>query len=139
LDKEVRMTLESLARRLPDEVWSAFEPVLPRVTWCGNGRKPCSNRACLHAVIYIAITGIGWKMLPPCFPCYKTVQSRLAAWLATDAFAAVWAGCAARYNALHGINFDQLSIDGARKPAKKGAEQVVPTRRTAASAARRSC
>ena len=80
------MTLERLARQLPDEVWSAFEPVLPKVVWCGNGRRPCDNRSCLHAVIYVAISGIGWKMLPPCFPCYKTVQARLQSWLNLDAF-----------------------------------------------------
>ena len=132
-------TLESLARHLPDEVWLAFEPVLPPVVWCGNGRPPCDNRACLHAVIYVGITGIGWKMLPPCFPCYKTVQGRLDAWLAHDAFRQAWAGCVARYEALRGINFDQLSIDGARKSAKRGAMPAAPTRRTVASAARRSC
>jgi Putative transposase of IS4/5 family (DUF4096) len=67
------MTLESLARHLPDEHWQAFEPVLPQVVWCGNGRPPCSNRDCLHAVLYVCISGIGWKYLPPVFlrtkPC----------------------------------------------------------------------
>lgn len=132
-------SLESLARRLPDEVWAAFEPVLPPVAWCGNGRPPADNRACLHAAIYVGITGIGWKLLPPCFPCYKTVQRRLDAWLACDAFRAVWAACAARYDALRGINFDQLSIDGSRKPAKRGASRAAPPRWTGASPAPKSC
>lgn len=103
------MTLESLARRLPDEVWAAFEPVLPKVVWCGNGRRPCENRDCLHAVMYVAISGIGWKLLPPCFPSYKTVTGRLDRWLAVDAFKRVWAACVADYDLKVGINLDQLS------------------------------
>jgi transposase len=133
------LTLEKLARRLPDEVWAAFEPVLPKVIWCGNGRPPRENRDCLHAVIYVGISGIGWKMLPPCFPSYKTVQHRLGVWLELEAFRSVWSSCVRRYELLRGINFDQLSIDGSREAAKKGESRAAPIRRIAASAARRSC
>ena len=132
-------SLERLARRLPDEVWAAFEPVLPPVVWGGVGRPPAGNRDCLHAVVYVAISGIGWKLLPPCFPSYKTVQGRLDAWLALDAFRRVWADCAARYDALRGVNFDQLGIDGPRKAAKKGATRSAPAPSTAARAAPRWC
>ena len=133
------MTLESLARHLPDELWQAFEPVLPQVHWCGNGRPPCSNRDCLHAVLYVCISGIGWKYLPPCFPSYKTVQHRLDDWLEREAFKQVWTACAKRYQCLQGINLDQLSIDGSRKPAKKGEKPPGPTQLIAPSAVRRSC
>jgi len=133
------ITLESLARELPDEVWNAFEPVLPRVVWCGNGRRPCENRDCLHALIYLVITGIGWKMLPRCFPSYKTVQMRWKTWLKQEAFRQVWSGCASRYGLVRGVNFDQLSIDGSRKPAKKGDPKPAPIRLIALNAERRSC
>ena len=49
VDELDSLTFEKLARRLPDELWQVFEPVLPPVIWCGNGRPPASNRACLHA------------------------------------------------------------------------------------------
>lgn len=130
------MTFESLARHLPDELWAAFEPVLPPVVWCGNGRPPTGNRECLHAAIFILISGTPWKLMPPGFPCYKTVRQRFKRWLGREAFLEVWAACAARYQALRGVNFDQLSIDGARKAAKKGASRPAPTRRTGPSAAR---
>ena len=132
-------SFESLARHLPDELWQAFEPVLPPVVWCGNGRPPIDNRTCLHAALYVLISGIGWNLLPACFPCGKTVRKRFTCWMQSDAFAKVWSACAARYQASRGINFDQLSIDGARKPAKKGAPAQAPTPRTAPRAARRSC
>lgn len=115
------MTFESLARRLPDELWKAFEPVIPRTVWCGNGRPPVDDRTCLHAAIYVLISGIGWNFMPACFPCGKTVRGRFVRWMRADAFRRVWAECAADYQRLRGINLDQLSIDGARKPSKKGA------------------
>ena len=54
------MRLSAIARRLPEEVWAAFEPVLPPVIWCGEGLPPSSNRRCLHGLLYVLITGIGW-------------------------------------------------------------------------------
>jgi transposase len=133
------VTFESLARHLPDELWRAFEPALPPVIWCGNGRPPKSNRECLHAAIFILISGTPWKLMPPGFPSYKTVQTRLKHWLESDAFRRVWCKCAASYQRRRGINFDQLSIDGAKKPSKKGGWQPAPAPSTAERAARRSC
>lgn len=133
------MTFETLARRLPDELWNAFEPVLPPVVWCGNGRPPVDNKRCLHATIFILISGTPWKLMPAGFPSYKTVRKRFKHWLDLGVFEQVWSDCAARYQLLRGINFDQLSIDGARKPAKKGVNPPAPTRPTGPNAERRSC
>lgn len=132
------MTFETLARRLPDEIWAAFEPVLPPVIWCGNGRPPVSNQSCLHAAIFILISGTPWKLMPPGFPSYKTVLNRWKRWLELDAFRRIWARCAAAHQIQCGINFDQLSIDGARKAAKKGVKTPGPTPLTGPNAARKS-
>jgi hypothetical protein len=60
-------------------------------------------------------------MLPRGFPSYKTVQRRLTGWLERDTVRTAWQPLAQRYAALYGINWDQLLLDGAKKPAKKGA------------------
>lgn len=114
------MQLKDFARRLPDEVWVEFESVLPPVVWCGNGRKPYSNHICLHALLYVLASGISWEMLPVGFPSYKTVQRRLKVWLELDCFHTVWKRLAQRYQELYGINWDQVLLDGAKRPAKKG-------------------
>jgi transposase len=75
------MQLTDCARQLPEEIWELFQPLLPPVVWCGNGRPPASNYACLHAVFYVLVSGIAWRMLPKGFPSYKTVQRRLQVWL----------------------------------------------------------
>ena len=129
------MQLTDFVRGVPDDVWTAFEPVLPPVVWCGNGRKPKSNRACLHGLLYYLITGIGWEFLPPCFPSYKTIQRRLKRWLTLDCFLTVWKHLAERYVQLQGMNWDQVLLDGSKKPSKKGAPTRGRRRSIVASAA----
>jgi transposase len=113
------MKLTDFVADVPDDVWAVFEPLLP-VVWHGVGRKPESNRACLPALLYVLIAGIGWEFLPKSFPSYKTVQRRLQRWLALDCFHQAWTQLAERYVRLHGINWDQILLDGSKKPATKG-------------------
>ena len=116
------MKLSDFVADVPNDVWVLFEPVLPPCVWKGVGCKPKSNRACLHALLYVLITGIGWKYLPPGFPSHKTVKRRLKRWLALDCFRNAWQQLAERYVRLHGVNWDQVLLDGSKKPSKKGAK-----------------
>lgn len=129
------MQLTDFARRLPEEVWTLFEPVLPKKVWFGNGRPPAADRACLHGLFYVLVSGIGWRMLPPCFPSYRTIQRRMKRWLEDDCFLTAWRLAAERYEALRGINWDQVCLDGSKRPAKKGANAPAPARWTVPNAA----
>jgi transposase len=131
------MQLTDFARKVPDDVWALFAPILPPMVWCGNGCPPYDNRECLHAVLYVLVTGIGWRMLPAGFPSYKTVQRRLKGWLEQEAFRLAWQQVAQRYEALQGINWDEVLLDGAKKPAKKGASRLAPAPWIAANVGRR--
>ena len=122
------MKLSDLSRRLPDEIWQTFEPILPPVVWCGNGRPPKDNRQVLHGLLYVLITGIGWEMVPPCFPSGKTIQRRLEDWLELDCFRTAWAALAQRYECLRGINWDKLLLDGSKHKAPKGGATPVHRR-----------
>jgi transposase len=122
------MQLSDFARGVPDELWAEFEPVLPAVVWQGNGRPPIGNRRVLHALLYVLASGIAWGMMPPCFPSAKTVKRRLKRWLDLGVFREAWGRLALRYEALHGINWDQVLLDGSKKPAKKGANRPAPAR-----------
>ncbi len=126
------MQLKDIARRLPEDVWAVFEPLLPAHVWAGNGRPPVGNRECLHALLDGLVSGIAWELLPWCFPSSKTVQRRLQLWLRDDAFLRAWARLAERYQQLHGINWDQILLDGSKKPAKKGATRRGHLRSSAA-------
>jgi transposase len=115
------MKLTDCVKGVPDDVWAVFEPILPPVVWQGVGCKPYGNRACLHALLYVLTAGIGWEFLPAGFPSAKTVQRRLKRWLELDCFQAAWRQLAQRYARLRGINWDQVLLDGSKKPSKKGA------------------
>jgi transposase len=128
------MQLTDFVRDVPEDVWAVFEPLLPPVVWQGNGRKPKGNRLCLHALFYVLVSGIGWRMLPLCFPSYKTVHRRLKIWLRLAVFRTAWEQLAQRYQELQGINWDQILLDGSKKPSKKGVTRRVPARSIAASA-----
>jgi transposase len=133
----VSRQLTDFARKVPEEVWALFAPILPPVVWCGTGCPPYDNRACLHALLYVLVTGIGWRMWPPGFPSYKTVQRRLTLGLALDAFRTAWGPLTHRSEALQGINWDEVLLDGSKKPAKKGARRRVPAPWTAANVGQR--
>ena len=122
------MQLTDFVRGVPDDVWALFEPILPPALWQGTGRKPIDNRRCLHALLFVLASGIGWEYLPPGFPSYKTVQRRLQRWLELDCFHTAWRQLAERYQRLHGINWDQVLLDGSKKPSKKGVRRPVPAR-----------
>jgi transposase len=132
------MQLTDFVRAVPEDVWAVFEPILPPVVWQGNGRKPKSNRDCLHGLLYLLIAGIGWELLPPCFPSYKTIQRRWQHWLALDCFHTAWQQLAQRYERLHGINWDQVLLDGSKKPSKKGVKTRGRRRSIGVSPARLS-
>jgi transposase len=117
------MELKDIARRLPDDIWEIFEPLLPQVVWCGNGRPPKSNKACLHGLLFVLVSGIAGEMLPPCGPSYKTIQRRRTRWLQLDVFRTAWGQLAQQYEQLQGINWDQLLLAGSKKPAKKGGKR----------------
>jgi transposase len=117
------MRLSDIARRLPEEIWALFEPILPKVVYRGTGRHPATNHACLHGLLYVLITGIGWDYVPR----GKTIQSRLRQWLTLDCFHQAWAELAQRYERFQGINWDQILLDGSKKPAKKGGEDTGPS------------
>lgn len=121
------MELRDIAKRLPQEIWAVFEPILPPVVWCGVGRPPCANHACLHGILYVLITGMGWDYVPPNFPCGKTLQGRLTRWLDSEAFLTAWQHLAERYEQVHGINWDKIFLDGSKKPAKKGGDATGPS------------
>ena len=90
------MQLTDFARGVPEDVWTLFAPLLPPVVWCGNGCPPSDNRECLPAVLYVLVTGIGWRMVPPGFPSYKTGQRRLKGWFELEAFRTAWSQLAQR-------------------------------------------
>ncbi len=80
------MPLKDMARRLPEEIWVLFEPILPARIGCGNGRPLKSHRDGFDALRYVWVVGMPWELLPVGFPSHKSIQRRLTVWLALEVF-----------------------------------------------------
>ena len=67
---------------LTDDQWERVAPLLPapRSGTPRGGRPAADTREVLNAVFYLLRTGCAWRMLPPEFPCWKTVYTRFRLW-----------------------------------------------------------
>lgn len=55
---------------LPDRLWKAVQPLLPRERPRPLGGRPrVSDRACLTGIIYVLRTGMPWRLLPAELGC----------------------------------------------------------------------
>src|SRR5713226_1149212 len=80
--------------------------------------------------------GSGGGCCPRAFPPTKPCNGGCRGWVQQDAFRRAWQQLAQRYEVLQGINWDEVLLDGAKKPAKKGANRPARVPWIAANAAR---
>ena len=64
---------------LADREWSLIAPLLPPARRGGRPRTT-DLRAVTDAILYVAISGCQWRMLPKDFPPVSTVRGYFYAW-----------------------------------------------------------
>jgi transposase len=65
-----RQAVSSPIALVPDELWVAVEPLLPREPPKTNGGRPrVPNRYAFEGIVYVLRSGIPWRMLPKEFGC----------------------------------------------------------------------
>src|SRR5262245_47348901 len=116
------MALKDIARRLSDDIWEVFAPLLPPGVWGGNGRPPQSHKDCWHGLLCVLVAGLAWARLAPCGPAYKTSQRRLTRWLPRAGFRTAWGQRAQQYEQLQGSNGEQSRLAGSKQPSQKGVQ-----------------
>jgi transposase len=123
--------------RLPDELWAKMAPLLPprpsHPLGCHNPRVP--DRAAMDAIFFVLRTGCQWNALRETTICSSSsAHRRFQEWVAAGVFAAFWRDGLLAYDALAGIDWAWLALDGPMGKAPLGGKKPAPIRRTGASA-----
>src|SRR3954468_8209456 len=113
--------------RLPDELWAQMEPLLParppHPLGCHNPRVP--DRKAMDAIFFVLRTGCQWNALNVTGICSSSsAHRRFQEWTASGVFVTLWARGLEEYDALKGLDWEWLSMDGAMTKAPLGGERT---------------
>jgi len=120
------MVKEDDGWRLPDEVWAQMEPLLPprkpHPLGCHNPRVP--DRSAMNAIFFVLRTGAQWNSLNGTGICSSTSSyRRFREWSEAGVFEEFWRLGLLALDALGGIDWSWLSMDGAMTKAPLGGEK----------------
>jgi transposase len=115
--------------RLPDSLWVKMEPLLPprpkHKLGCHNPRVP--DRRAMDAIFFVLRTGCQWNALKETRICSSSsAHRRFQEWIEAGVFEAFWREGLLAYDALNGINWSWLALDGAMSKAPLGGEKNRP-------------
>ncbi|MDP9365456.1 MAG: IS5 family transposase [Chloroflexota bacterium] len=114
---------------VPDALWEAIEPLLPKEPPKPKGGRPrIPDRAALTGIVFVLRTGCPWRLLPNELGCGSgtTCWRRLRDWQAAGVWERLhrtlldWLGDAAS------VDWSRASVDSLSVRAKKGGEQTGP-------------
>ena len=113
--------------RIPDELWALMEPLIPESSklhplGCHNPRK--SDREAMNAIILVLRTGMQWNALNGIGLCSSSrAHRRFVEWVEAGVFLEFWRQGLLAYDALAGVDWEWLSMDGAMSKAPLGGEK----------------
>ena len=100
---------------VPDELWEAIQPLLPRhKAKPGNrGRPPVDDRSCLTGIVFVLKTGIPWEDLPLEMGCGSgvTCWRRLRYWQRRGVWKKLLHGLLDRLGREGRIDWDKACVD----------------------------
>ena len=112
--------------RIPDELWERIEPLLPprKLHPLGCHRPRVDDRKAMDAIFFVLRTGCQWNALNETKLCSSSsAHRRFQEWVEADVFVALWAQGLVEYDALQGIDWEWLAMDGAMTKAPLGGEK----------------
>ena len=112
--------------RIPDVLWERILPLLPprKPHPLGCHRPRVDDRQAMDAIFFVLRTGCQWKALHATGICSKSAaHRRFQEWTEADVFVALWEQGLMEYDALRGIDWEWLAMDGAMTKAPLGGEK----------------
>ncbi len=123
---------------VPDDLWEAIEPLLPKEWPKPKGGRPrVPDRAALAGIVFVLKSGIPWRMLPKemGFGSGVTCWRRLRDWQSAGVWRRLHRALLDRLGRAGRVDWSRASLDSASVPAKRGAKRSGRTPPTAASPA----
>ena len=111
--------------RIPDELWERIVPLLPprKPHPLGCHRPRVEDRKAMDAIFFVLRTGCQWNALHETGLCSRSsAHRRFQEWTAAGVFLALWQNGLVAYDALKGIAWEWLALDGAMTKAPLGGE-----------------
>lgn len=124
--QEKEISQAQLEWRIPDELWERIEPLLPprKPHPLGCHRPRVDDRAAMDAIFFRLRTGCQWNALSATGICSSSsAHRRFQEWSEAGVFLRLWQEGLAEYDALKGIDWEWLSMDGAMTKAPLGGEK----------------
>ena len=112
--------------RIPDELWERIVPLLPprKPHPLGCHRPRVDDRKAMDAIFFVLRTGCQWGALDATGLCsHSAAHRRFQEWIEADVFVALWEQGLVEYDALRGIDWAWLAMDGAMTKAPLGGEK----------------
>ncbi len=112
--------------RIPDALWDKMELLLPprpsHPLGCHRPRVP--DRDAMDAILFVLRTGCQWNALRGTGICSSSsAHRRFMEWTEAGVFTKFWKRSLLSYDALKGINWSWLSMDGAMTKAPLGGKK----------------
>ena len=123
---------------VPDELWEAVEPSLPRRRRNPKGGRPrVSDRSALAGIVYVLRHGCRWRDVPRALgasgvSCWRRLREwqKAGVWMRAHRTTLQWLGD------LDAIDLERASLDSTNVRVKKGARRPARIRLIGASAVR---
>ena len=112
--------------RIPNELWERIQPLLPprKLHPLGCHRPRVDDRRAMDAIFFVLRTGCQWNALNDTGICSSSsAHRRFQEWTEADVFLGLWEQGLTEYDALKGIDWEWLAMDGAMTKAPLGGEK----------------
>ena len=112
--------------RIPDALWERIEPLLPprKPHPLGCHRRRVDDRQAMDAIFFVLRTGCQWGALDATGLCsHSAAHRRFQEWTEADVFVALWEQGLVEEDAVQGIDWEWLAMDGAMTKAPLGGEK----------------
>jgi putative transposase len=113
--------------RIPNVLWERIEPLLPpRPPHRFGGHNPrIDDRRAMDGIFLVLRTGCQWGALDATGICsHSSAHRRFQEWTAAGVFVTLWAQGLGEYDALEGLDWSWLAMDGAMTKAPLGGERT---------------